>query len=346
MINYKLKTINSDFRVTEISLVPPLLEKGKSSYTYLTLQKSGWTTFDAQDEIKKHFNLDFQSIGAEGLKDEDAITNQLVSLARIVTLKEVKSFNDKFSSPDNYMKLSIYGYGALPLTPGVLHGNCFKIILRNLSKKASEDLYDYCSKKQYVSFINYYDNQRFGMPGSCYNTHKIGQAIIKDDWDRALKEFCLSGDSNSKKVENKSLVCSSKEAFESEVNPNKLKFYVKSYNSFLWNKQLSKDLLNRNECFPYLFKNVGRLFLPKNKCISKNIFSCPGFAYSVEDKNVYSKEMARTSCVNTSVICYKPEKDEIFDGNFSVLLDFFLPTGSYGTMLIRQLLLQMENNKI
>lgn len=343
MIDYKLKTINDDFQVTEVSLVPPLLEKKNASYTYLTLRKSSWTTFDAQDELKKHFNLEFQAIGAEGLKDEDAITNQLISVFKIVKKSEIESFNREFSSTDSYMKLSIYGYGSYPLTPGVLHGNCFKIVLRNLTERIAKKLHEYCSENQHISFINYYDSQRFGMPGSCYNTHLIGKAIIKNDWDKALEEFCLSGDRNFQKVKEKTLHSSSKDSFESEINPNKLKFYVKSYNSLVWNKELSKDLYNRNDCRSYLFKNVGRLFLPRRACIVNTIFTCPGHAYSITEKRVIEKVMARTSCVTTSVVCYEPEKDDIFQGKFSIMLDFFLPTGSYGTMLIRQLFIQMNN---
>jgi len=45
--NYKLKYVNEDFQVTEVSLTPKLVSKKPYKFTYLWLQKSGITTFDA-----------------------------------------------------------------------------------------------------------------------------------------------------------------------------------------------------------------------------------------------------------------------------------------------------------
>ena len=53
--DYKLKTINEDFEVTEVPLLPSFHKVGK--YTYLWIKKSGFSTFDAQDKLKNFFKL-------------------------------------------------------------------------------------------------------------------------------------------------------------------------------------------------------------------------------------------------------------------------------------------------
>jgi len=52
LINYKLKFINEDFQVTEVSLMPTLFAKKFCSFTYLWVQKSGFTTFDVLGHVK------------------------------------------------------------------------------------------------------------------------------------------------------------------------------------------------------------------------------------------------------------------------------------------------------
>ncbi|OQB04829.1 MAG: tRNA pseudouridine synthase D [bacterium ADurb.Bin212] len=344
MVNYRLKTINDDFIVDEVSLIPPFFLKNNSTYTYLILKKSGWTTFDAQEEIKKYFTLEYKDISVEGLKDEDAITSQLVSMAIVIKESDLKGFNKKFHGK-NYLSLSLLGYGNLPINPGGLHGNCFKITIRDLSKKYANMLYEYCAGNQFTSFINYYDSQRFGTPGSCYNTHLIGKALSQNNWDLAIKEFFRTENSEIKRVKEEFKNSSAEQAFKI-INPNKIKFFVKSYNSYLWNRELSRDIYNRNKCKSYLFKHVGKLFLPTDHCIINPIFSSNGYNYLIDEDKIQEKVMKRTSYITTNIKCYEPQQDKLFNRKYSIMLDFFLPTGSYGTMLIRQLLIKIiEGNE-
>ena len=79
---YRIKCKNEDFQVTEVSLMPPLTSKKPPQFTYFWLQKSGLTTFDVLDYIKSFFNLKFEDVANQGLKDEDAITEQLISVKK------------------------------------------------------------------------------------------------------------------------------------------------------------------------------------------------------------------------------------------------------------------------
>jgi len=40
-----------------------------------------------------------------------------------------------------------------------------------------------------MTFINYYDNQRFGISGGPYNTHLIGKGIIEGNYREVLKQI-------------------------------------------------------------------------------------------------------------------------------------------------------------
>ncbi|MFH1536675.1 MAG: tRNA pseudouridine(13) synthase TruD [Patescibacteria group bacterium] len=103
--NYKIKQKKEDFVVDEISLQPDFCHYKKSDFSYLWIEKRGMTTFDAIDKIKKVFNLNYEDISAQGLKDEDGVTSQLISIHKIIFQKDSKLFNKKFTSNDYKLQI-------------------------------------------------------------------------------------------------------------------------------------------------------------------------------------------------------------------------------------------------
>jgi tRNA pseudouridine13 synthase len=79
-LSYKIKIIKEDFIVNEVFLEPRFFDKDKSQFTYIWMEKRGLTTFDALDKIRGYFNLNHEDLSYQGLKDEDGITRQLVSV--------------------------------------------------------------------------------------------------------------------------------------------------------------------------------------------------------------------------------------------------------------------------
>lgn len=56
LTKYKLKCLNEDFLVTEVPLMP-ILNTGKTNkFTYIWVQKSGFTTFDFLEQLKNSLN--------------------------------------------------------------------------------------------------------------------------------------------------------------------------------------------------------------------------------------------------------------------------------------------------
>lgn len=343
-VKYKLKCINQDFRVTEVSLTLQLKPKAGSKFTYVWLEKSGLTTFDAMEQIKDFFDLSFNDVNNQGLKDEDAVTEQLISIKKIVTDKDVTVFNKKHMRKNNFSRIKyIIGYGDKPAQERSLHGNSFSIVVRNLNKTEAEKLLDYINSERHHYFINYYDNQRFGMPGGPYNTHLIGEAIVKKNWKQALQHLQSSRNECPEIIDVPKTNADFKKIFQ-KINPKRVQFYISSYNSHLWNASASSLVKKHTKSKEYNLENIGGLRLPQNPS-----FQCPhicevnGYEFSQEKFSAVKKPYKRNTLVLTTIFAHAVENDELHRNKKKVALSFFLPTGSYATMIIRQLLLRLNN---
>ena len=333
---YKIKCLNEDFVVTEVPLVPELDNPKDSQYTYLWVEKSGHTTFDAQDEIKNYFGLDYSEINLQGLKDEDAITSQIFSIKKIIPDSEIDKFNNSINSKDKFIRIAkVIGTGKSPVRERCLHGNTFTIVIRGLSVQAAKDLKAFCGERTNFTFINYYDNQRFGMPGGPYNSHLIGRDIVNGDWAEALKKIMKTKDGSC--IDNSTR--KNKPLFDS-FNPLKLKFYVNSYSSSLWNQAASTKVKSLNPCRKVTFDNVASLFMPlKSDYISSSQLSSDGFDFDTEKKRVIKKRKSRNLVTHTVVYSSDVRRDSLNNNKKAITLSFLLPTGCYATMMVRQLML-------
>lgn len=346
-ISYKLKYINEDFQVTEVPLMPSLAIKKPYKFTYIWLQKSGFTTFDALDQLKNSFNLTFNDVASQGLKDEEAITEQLISVKKILGAKDITAFNKRYSRKNKFLRIKhIIGYGTEPAKEKMLHGNSFRIVIRNLENALANNLLNHIIKNKHYHFINYYDNQRFGMPGGPYNTHFIGRAITENDWEEAYEQIKITKNTlpdNAAKLKDKK---GFKEIFKS-MNPKKISFFVSAHNSFLWNAETSALVKKYTKSKRYIFENIGQLRLPTNQ-----LFQCPqacevvGSEFLADKFITQPKITKRSVIVRTTMYAHDLEKDEFHKGMSRITLSFFLPTGSYATMVIKQLFLSLKNKKI
>jgi len=92
------------------------------------------------------------------------------------------------------------------------------------------------------------------------------------------------------------------------------------------------------------FENVRDLYFPVRES-----FLCPqfcdikGYEFSAENFLVKRKIYNRNLIVATTIYIDKAVDDELYSGKKKVVLSFFLPTGSYATMIIKQLFLRLKN---
>ena len=244
------KTVPQDFIVHEVSFLPTTVEKNKATYTYVYVEKIGYTTFQLQKILARCFKLPLEDISFQGLKDEDGLTIQLFSIKKIFGEKDIKKI--KKVEENYYCIRSIFGYGKEPLQNKTLHGNTFTLTLRNLSSSTISKIIERCKDKHF-SFINYYDEQRFGKPQSPHNTHLIGKALVERDFLKAYREYLLSGNEIPTEVSKIDPL----DLFK-KIPSNFLAFLISAYNSYLWNIHTSQSVMNKKTKL-IRFKNVGSL---------------------------------------------------------------------------------------
>jgi tRNA pseudouridine13 synthase len=236
-MNYQLKKYNEDFLVSE-ALILDIDASDGGSYRYFRLRKRNLTTFSAIAIIAKYFSLPSQVIGYAGLKDEDAVTDQYISIAQDIASDKIAQFNrDQLTaSTETFVTLMALGSGENPMEVGRLLGNGFKIIVRNLDPDLAEKL---SAKRHHVSFLNYYDLQRFGVPGGKRVTHLVGKALLENHYENAL-EWLIASDS----PESAAAVQwqGTAEGFFAQLDARIVSFYRSAYASSIWNIDLAERL--------------------------------------------------------------------------------------------------------
>jgi tRNA pseudouridine13 synthase len=338
--SYQLKAIPEDFEVTEVPIMPTTSSKEKSRYTYIWVLKKGYTSFEIQDQLAEYFKLTPDHIGFAGLKDEDGVTRQLVGVQSIITPEQIIKFNQAQTNQNQYIRLeTVQGYGKEGIVPKKLHGNTFKITLRNITNSQVKQLQTYLQAHRYISYINYYDNQRFGLPGGPYISHQIGKAITTHNWIQAYKYFKKSGNKAQ------SMLSSAQETqadqclqFFQALSFNKVDFFISAYNSYLWNKRASSYIKTSCDAKLISYPHIGDLAVPKQDTFSlANIISVSGFEVSPK-LDISHKDKERNLTVTTTVYLQETQKDLQNSGKQAVTISFFNPPGCYATMLVRQLM--------
>jgi len=295
------------------------LKSEKGKYSYYLLKKKNLTTSKAIEIICRKFNLNNNDIGYCGNKDKDAVTEQYISILG----------NKNYSFHERNLELKFINYGDKKISLGDNIGNEFIITIRNLNKKYEK-----------IDFIvNYFDDQRFSK-----NNVLIGKYLLQ----RKFKEICEILNLDSKNPLN-SL---------NNLNKKELRFYLHSYQSYIFNKAVS-EYLSRNKCkkikyslgklnyvnkfkdirFPLIsfdakFKDKIYLRILKNEGIKLNDFLIKQIPWLIEETS-YRDIFVKVK--NFKILNY--EKDELNEGKFKETISFDLQKGSYATMLIKQMFL-------
>ncbi len=321
-----IKQIPEDFIVEEV--IDLKLVK-KANYLVYKLTKQDWDTFKLLEKIARILNTKIKFIGYAGNKDKKALTTQYISFYKIP-----KSKIDNIKIQD--IKLEFIGYSLDRINLGDLNGNDFIVNIRNLNKKTE------IPEKLYLE--NYFDDQRFGSKG---NTHLVGKAIIKRDFKNACELLNLEIKNNdyvgALRLQHRRL----------------LRFYISSYQSFLFNQILSR-YLEKSEHFKVKYK-LGELAISKNnlenfdmplisfdakfskriKNIAENLLKEEELSLNdfiiKEIPELITETVYRKAFVDNVKIKYKFLDDELNKGKYKAELEFFLPKGCYATLLIKKL---------
>jgi tRNA pseudouridine13 synthase len=165
-----------DFQVDEIPLYEPC---GEGDHLYLRVEKCGLTTYDLLRELASALKCNERDLGYAGLKDARAITRQTVSIP--------------LRRPEDVKELEIPGVTILSanlhrnkLRPGHLAGNRFRIRIHQPGPEALQHATAILEVLEGVGVPNRFGEQRYGSLG---NSHRIGRAILREDYDAAIDEI-------------------------------------------------------------------------------------------------------------------------------------------------------------
>ena len=106
-----------------------------------------------------------------------------------IAIKGIKIDNCKEYIGVGQYELNYVGASEYPIEIGKLQGNSFKLRLRNLDESVAIKIKK--SEKHSFTILNYFDIQRFGMPGKKHITHLIGKNIIENKYDAALEQLLI-----------------------------------------------------------------------------------------------------------------------------------------------------------
>src|SRR3989338_4777984 len=322
---YKIKQFPEDFFVEEI--VNLNLGK-KGSYCYFMIEKKNWNTKDVVKIIAKRLRIRERRINIAGIKDKNAVTKQYISVYNVNPINV-----EKIKIKD--VNIQFVGFGDERIRLGQAEENRFRVIVRNLEQEGRN-----------VEFIeNYFDDQRFGG-----RNHLLGEALVKKEF----RKFCFM---LRLKWEEGDYVGAIR-----KLKKSLLIFYINAYQSFLWNKvverYISKNCLN---CFSSYY-SVGRFAFSSDNI--KN-FKIPvlGFGTNFNNKEIkriheeilmregikledfifreipelVSEGTERNLIVDVKNLKVEYLNDERNKGMKKAILNFSLPSGSYGTVVVKKM---------
>lgn len=335
--NSILKYQNSDFKVSEVSLLNSDCTTNPTGmlFTLVTLAKEGYTTFEVIDILATFLQAPRSDIHSQGLKDEDGITEQLISLPVILESTRLEQFNNTYKAMEKgWLKITQASYSSQPVKEKSLHGNIFNLKIRNLPESDAVKIARKYGNSGDFIFLNYYDQQRFGLPNGPFVAHKIGEAIVDERWDLAEELYLSSG---NKELDAPDTALNDG-LYINLVDNRKLNFFLGAYTSYVWNKKLSDLMAYRPfEIFPGCTVSSLNIDRATPTLVHAD-------AFSISDDSKISKRLKhRAAFTATTVYVTDIDDDEYFTGKKAVTVQFLLPTGSYATMLVKQLIYALMN---
>jgi tRNA pseudouridine13 synthase len=161
-----IKREPEDFEVEEIPAYPP---SGSGDFLYLWIEKRSMGAEYFTRLIARLLDLSPGEVGVAGLKDRHAVTRQMVSVParaepRVAAL-DIEGIR--------VLQVSRHGN---KLRPGHLHGNRFRILIRDVAPEAAERVEPILNRIRQQGLPNFYGSQRFGNQGE---TARIGLAMLR-----------------------------------------------------------------------------------------------------------------------------------------------------------------------
>jgi tRNA pseudouridine13 synthase len=164
----KIKTTPEDFDVEEIPAYEP---SGQGDFLYLWIEKRGMGAEYFTRQIARRLDIPVGEVGTAGLKDRHALTRQMVSVPAHVEPRLGQLDGDG-------IKVLRVSRHSNKLRPGHLHGNQFRILIRDVDVQAGRLHHDIMERIRQHGLPNYYGLQRFGHDAENLHT---GLALLRGE---------------------------------------------------------------------------------------------------------------------------------------------------------------------
>jgi tRNA pseudouridine13 synthase len=167
-ISGRIKTVPEDFEVEEVPAYEP---SGQGEFLYLWIEKRGMGAEYFVRQVARRLEIPPGEVGTAGLKDRHAITRQLVS----VPASAEPRLGALEGEGIRVLRVSRHGN---KLKAGHLHGNRFRILIRDVAANAAELLPPLIDRLRRDGLPNLYGPQRFGHDGE---TVLSGLALLRGE---------------------------------------------------------------------------------------------------------------------------------------------------------------------
>jgi len=317
-----IKTVPADFIVEEIL---PFQPEGHGEHVFLHIQKTGENTEYVARALARIAGVRQRDIGFAGLKDRHAITTQWFSV-----WLPGKAAPDWSTLETQNIKVLQTLRHPRKLKRGVLTGNQFTLLIRNFAGDRDKTQAQLETIKA-QGFPNYFGEQRFGQQGQNLNT---AQALFQ-----GLKM----------KPEQRSLYLSAARSFLFNVILSKR---VALQN---WNQAIQGDVCMINHSQSYFKTDTLEAVLQQR--INQGDIHPTASLYGKGDNAAQADALAIEQAVfaaypeltegllkfglemdRRALRCYPENLSWEFLEPEQLKLQFFLTTGSYATVLLRELL--------
>ena len=345
----RLKYRREDFCVTESLALNPALrpdaDAGDGPYhQYCRLKKSGITTFQAIEKTAEFLGIDPLLVTYCGLKDEDGITDQMIAFPRDAHGGGIDGRKPIWTEGESYIEIVPYGTYREPLEIGGLAGNAFRICVRGVPVTMRGRL-EALGGSNPAWFINYYDTQRFGVPGGPRTTHRIGAALLAEDFDAALDLL-----KKAKTPEQESALKWQGEAkqFFAALDHRLIAFFMSADSSFQWNRTVQDELaakLPGHSLVRYERDGLAFHAVRSASDLQSALSGIPTVDYrryrAAGDRYDFST-VPRPTLVQTTIRTEHIDEDEDHPGRLKLTVSFFLPSGCYATNVVNQWMLSLQ----
>lgn len=331
-----------DFQVEEV----PLYEaNGEGQHAYVWVEKREVSGQQMLGKLARHFGVRKRDIGSAGIKDKYAVTRQWVSLP----FHEIDTDDpaELVGPVDEGVEVLEATLHRNKLRTGHLSGNRFRIVVRNLDvpgEEALERARTVMSAIQETGLPNYYGLQRFGDGGE---TLRLGEGFLAGDEEihkrlrrnHFLKRLSVSAVQSE--LFNRVLAARlERDILQTVLDGDVVKktdtggVFVVPTDEY----EECQGRLDRDEIVITGPMYGAKMIAPERdgKAFEEEVYAASGFDVSLFDNQ---KRLASGTRRPLLVEVGEPSVElDQRDGQDVLVVGFFLPSGTYATVLLREII--------